>query len=179
MQAFKETDEKEAKVAATFTPLLDLLSSDRDTMYDEAFSAYPLGDIFVALNNSPLARAIPADAFRKSFFAIFDLFTRPGTFEFYLTVFRAIFGEEVEVTFSVPAPGKLNINIESLNELLETFSARSIVDDAYIYDDVIDHDGDFIAFQGSQGIKTQAELDALMKELQPAGIFVTATLTLT
>lgn len=176
---FKETDEKELKVDAAFSPLLELLSSDRSTMYDEVFEAYPLGDVFVALNNSPLARAIPPAAFRKAFFAIHELFTRPGTFEFYLSVFRAIFGEDVEVEFVVPAPGKLEINITSLNELLETFSARSIVDNTYIYDDVIDHSGNFIAFQGTQGIKTQQEIDVLMKELQPAGIFVTTELTVT
>jgi hypothetical protein len=178
MQSFKETDEIERRMVEAGTPLLDLLSSDRTEFYNGAFQAFPLGDIFINLNNAPLARAIPPEAFRKSFFAIFQLFTRPGTFEYYLTVFRAIFGDGVDVAFAIPAPGQLEINIETLTESLDTFTARTIIDNAYVYDQVIDHDSDFIVFQGTQGLKTQDEIDKLMKELQPAGVYVEADLTL-
>ena len=63
-----------------------------------------------------------------------------------------------------------------MSALNSDFLSRSIVDNAYVYDEVVDHSGDFIAFQGVLGIKTQPELDALMIELHPDGIFVEAEL---
>lgn len=179
MQYFKETDAKERKMAAIASSFLELLSSDRSEFYENAYTCYALGDVFVALNNSPLANAMPPDAFRKAYFAIHELFTRPGTFEFYLTVFRAIFGEGVNIEFVVPASGQLEINIQSLNMQLDIFGARKIINNAYTYDEIVDHDGDYIAFQGVQGIKTPEEVAAIMIELQVAGVFTTATLTFT
>lgn len=178
MQLFKETDNREIKVRDAGLKLLDLLGADRDAFYNGAYEAYPLGDVFINLNNSPLARAIPPEAFRASFFAIHELFTRPGTFDFYLTVFRAIFGAGATITFTIPAPGKLEIGIESLSVLLENFAARRIANNAYFYDDLVTENGDNLVFQGSQGIKTQAEVDALMKELAVQGVYTTATLTI-
>src|SRR5690606_40936008 len=102
MQAFKETDEKEEKVVATAFPVLDLISNDRTDFFDGAYEAFPLGDVLFDLNRDPLAGVVTREIFRSSFFAIHQLFTRPGTFEFYLDVFRAVWGDGVEVEFSIP-----------------------------------------------------------------------------
>lgn len=179
MQAFKQSDATEIKVRDCALPLLTDLGGERDAMLAGAFTCFELGDVFVELNNSPLADVIAPESFRSSYYAIHQLFTRPGTFEFYIDVFRAIFGTEVDIEFVIPGPGQLQINIASLSVLLEDFLARSIVDDAYVFDEVVDHDGDSISFQGRLGIKTQSEIDALMVELHPAGIFVEADLELT
>ena len=179
MQAFKETDEIEKKVRDILLPLLTVTSNEKTEMYNGAYTAYPLGDVLYDLMRSPLARNMSKESFRTSFFAIHELFTRPGTFEFYMDVFRAVFGDDVDVEFTVPAPGKLLINVEALDIVNDLFMARSIVDNQYVQDEVIDEVGDNIVFQGTQGLKTQREVEALIYELYPAGLWVQTTLVIT
>ncbi len=178
LQAFKENDLTETKVVNSFLPGLTILGIDRDTFFDQAFEAFPLGDVLYALDRAPLVGALTPENFRQSFFAIFSLFKRAATFELYLEVFRAIWGNDVDVTFSIPGNGKLHIDIDALSIIKENFIARRIEDDAYIYEEVIDHDGDNIAFREALGIKTQDETDALIFELSAAGVYTTTTLTI-
>jgi len=175
-QAFKENDAIEARFADTFFPIQNQLSLDRDAFYAGAYTAEPLGDVFRNLNADPLARVLAPDVYRNSFPAIHDLFTRPGTFEYYLAVFRKVFGTNVIVEFTIPSPGVLNINVEAVELQLTNFLAREIVEDVYVTHEVLDEEGDNIVFQALFGIKTQVEMDLLINELAPSIIFTTATL---
>jgi hypothetical protein len=179
LQAFKENDLVERKVRDAFLPLLDQLGIDRDSFYEGAYESYVLGDVIYTLKSSPLAGPISQDIFRQSFFAIHDFFTFPGTFEFYLKVFRAVWGADVGVEFQIPAPGKLIINVQALTLQVDDLLARRIVNNAYVYDEILDHAGNNIGLQGRMGIKTQSEADALIKELYPAGLWVELNLELT
>lgn len=179
LQSFKPNDLTEAKVRDAFLPLLNQLGIDRDSFYEGAYQSYVLGDVIYELKASPLAGPITQDIFRQSYFAIHDFFTFPGTFEFYLDVFRAVWGVDVGVEFEIPAPGKLIINIHALTVQVDDLLARRIVSNAYVYDEVLDHAGNNIGLQGKMGIKTQSEADALIKELYPAGLWVEINLELT
>lgn len=176
MQRFKENDATELKVINTTLPILDVLSTDLNNFYTGAWTCFKLGEVLYDLNRDPMVGVITRDTYRTSFFAIHQLFTKPGTFEFYLEVFRAIWGSDVVVEFVVPDPGKLQINVQALDISLQDFLARKIVSGAYVFEEVVDHDGDNIAFQETQGIKNQTEMDALINEISPDGIFVTITL---
>lgn len=178
MQPFKANDQTEQKLTAAAGGVLDRISSDRSDLLHGAFQCFKLGEVLFDLDRDPLAGVITRETYRSSFFAIHDLFTRPGTFEFYLEVFRAIWGPEVEVEFTVPGPGRLQINIQALTIITEPFLQRRIVDNQYVFEEVTDHDGDPILFQVTQGIKTQSETDALMFELQTGGVFVETTLVI-
>lgn len=175
-QLFKTNDERDQKILAAVQPIMALIGSGRDDFYDGAWEAFPLGDMLYELNRDPMVGAITQETFRTSFFAIHELFTRPGTFEFYLSVFRAVWGVDVDVEFTVPNPGELLINIEAVTIQNDDFLARRIVDNQYVFDEVLDDEGDNIALQGVQGVKTQNETDALIFELAPAGIWTQATL---
>lgn len=178
MQYYKTGDEKEKKVADAAAPVLTLIGTELDDFFAEAFKAYPLGDVLYTLGVDPMAGVITQDVFRISFPAIHDLFTRCGTFEFYMEVFRSIWGPDVEVVFTVPSPGVLEINITAINTSQANFLEREIISEQYIYNEVTDHTPDFLMFQDTIGIKTQREVDALINELSPAGVFVTAELEL-
>jgi len=178
LQAFKETDLKEAKVKDAFLPTLVEIDAARDAFYEGAYSAYPFGDVLFELGRSPLAAVITQETFRESFFAIHNLFTRPGTFEYYLEVLQAAFGGAAIITFEVPGPGRLNIEVKILQAENSTFLSRRIVDNNYIYDTVVDHVGDTLLFQGLTGVKTQSAADALIRELAPYGVYTKLTLTL-
>lgn len=178
LQRFKPNDQTELDVIEAGMPILDILGGDRDTFFASAYSAFPLGDVLYDLDRDPLSGVITRDVYRQSFPAIHNLFTRPGTFEFYLEVFRSIWGENVEIEFEVPSPGVLNINVDALGSALFDLIAREIVDNQYVFNEIVDQEGDNIAAQDTTGIKTQSEIDALMEELSPEGIFVQTTLTI-
>lgn len=178
VQPFKATDELEERVRNLVLPTLELMSSEKDEFFSGAYESFNLGDVLYNLRRGPLAGDISQEVYRSSYFAIYELFTRPGTFEFYLHVFRALFGESVDVQFTVPSPGVLLINVEALDILLSDILGRDIVNNAYEYIEVIDHDGNNIAGQGSQGPKTQTEMDAIMIEIKPHGIWVQTSLVI-
>lgn len=183
IQQFKANDETERKVKEAFLTFLDPRTEEFDAFYQGAYTCFVLGDVLYALKRDPMAGVITQETFRSSFFAIHNLFTRPGTFEFYLEVFRAVWGEDIEVEFVVPSPGVLQINISGLTIQLENLLARRIVNNAYVYDEITlqggTYDGDNLVAQGTQGIKTQAQAEALVNEFYPAGLWVETTLIIT
>lgn len=178
MQYFKATDAVEAKFDAVGEPILSAIGTQLDTMLDECFEAGPLGDLIFEDRRSPLANAIPQEIFRLAFKQIFDAFVTVGTFEAYLTVFRKIFGEDVDVEFTVPSPGKLMIDITAEGVELSNFIVRYIEDNTYIYDEVIDDVGDNIVFQSIKGFTSQYDLEQMLFEMVPGGIYTEITLTL-
>lgn len=177
MQNFKG-DEFELKMEAAAEPILTQLSTEKTNFFEGCYETGPLGDLIVESNRSPLANAISPEIFRIAFKEIFDAFVKVGTFEAYITVFQKIFGESVVIEFSVPDPGKLNINIEAEGIELNKFISRYIEDNAYFFDYIIDQEDDNIVFQTVQGFTSQYELEQMLFEMVPAGIYTEITLSL-
>lgn len=177
-QKFKG-DDFELKMEACASPIHDSIEAQLDAFFEDAYSAMPLGDIIYESNRSPLANAIDQEIFRQSFPEIFDAFTVAGSFDSYLTVFQKIFGETVQVDFTIPDPGKLEIDIIADEVELSTFVARTIENNDYVYSPMITQDGvDNIMFQSIKGFKTQYELEQMLYEMVPAGIYTVISLEL-
>lgn len=176
MEFFKG-DAEELKFYNSAAPLLDNLSLQKDLFYEGAYSAAPLGDVIYDTGRSPLSNAIAKSVFRTSFKEIFDAFVLVGTAESYITVFKKIFGDDVVVDFTVPAPGKLGIEITATGLELEAFNERRVVDNEYIYDEMLDLEGDGLFFQTVIGFESQYELEQMLNEMVPDGIFTTISLT--
>lgn len=177
MQYFKG-DATELKFYNSGAEILQNLNFEKENFFDEAYACFVLGELLYDSNRSPLANAIPRDIFREAFSTIFDAFLVAGSFESYMTVFRNIFGEAIEVTFTVPAPGKLNIDIVAPGTELYDFVARYISDNEFVTDEVVDDQDDNIAFQAIKGFESQYELEQMLFEMVPAGIYTEITLTL-
>lgn len=176
MFEFFKGDEKETAMFNCANKVITELELARDQFYDEAFSCFVLGDIIWDSGRSPLANAIAKNIFRESFSEIFEVFLEAGSFEGYLSVFRRVFGQDVAVEFEVPQPGCLNINIASSNLEVSDLVARYIENNNYLYDEIITRDGDNIAVRAVKGIESQYELEQMLFELVPNGIFTTITL---
>lgn len=176
MQFFKETDDDEKKFYQITAPTMDILEAQHNAFFDEAYYCHLLGEVLYDTGAATFWAAMSRDIFKTSFFALFESFIEGGSLESYMTVFRAIFGNDVDVEFSVPNPGHLVINIRALDITLEPITTRRIVNNSYQYDDLLDSDGEPIMAQVTKGIKTQQDMDILMPELTPAGIFVETTL---
>lgn len=178
MQKFKENDATEQKFIDAGAPAFDAIDLGKDEFFEEAFSCFSLGDILSENDLAPLSNAIAQSIFREAFKEIFDAFVAGGTFDAYYTVFQKIFGEGVDVTFTVPAPGKLEIDIVAEGFEISNFVARSIVSNAYVFDTVVDDVDDNIVFQTIKGFQSEYELEQMLFEMVPGGIFTTITLTI-
>lgn len=179
MQKFKN-DAIENKFINAGSPIFDQMSMAKDEFFDGCYDCGPLGDLLHDIKRSPLANAIKLEIFRNFYNTVYEAFRYSGTFESYLTVFAKIFGDTVEVEFTVPGPGKLNIDIVADELELFNFIARHISNNAYLYDNVVyeDDDGiDNIIFQTVKGFHTEYELNQMLREMVPAGIYTEITLT--
>ena len=83
----------------------------------------------------------------------------------------------------MPSPGKLQIDISAPGIEESNFVARHIHSNEYLYDNVIWYDGiddpgGNILFQTVKGFQSQYELELMLFEMVPAGVFTEITLTL-
>lgn len=177
MDYFKESDENEIKVSSVFEDSLINIEESIDDLFEGAFTAFPLGDAIYQADADPTVKVLSQEFYRSGFFAIHDLFTRAGTFEFYLEVFRSIWGEDVDVEFIIPSAGVLLINLDVIDTVESQLIFRQIVGNVYEYNEAITSgEGDNIMVQVSQGPRTQEEIDIFIRELHPNGIYVKANL---
>lgn len=177
MPQFFKGDATEKKYYQSGQPISDQLSGQKSLFYDDAYACFVLGELLYDNDYAPLARAIPRDIFRESFSVVFEAFLVAGSFESYLTVFRHIFGDDVEVTFTVPDPGKLQIDIVAVGFQLSEFTTRYIQNNSYVFDQIIDDEGDNIVFSTIKGFESEYELKQMLFEMVPDGIYTEITLT--
>lgn len=177
IQKFSPNDPIEDKIIQAFADAVAAREADQDAFYEGAYETYALGEVLYDLDRDPLTGVITRDVYRKSYPALHELFTRPGTFEFYLSVFRRIFTEDTDIQFSIPGPGQLHIEINALT--LETFNilVREVVDGEYVYHNLVTSDfNEPIIGTGVTGIKTQEEIEGLINEISAYGIYTTIEL---
>lgn len=177
MQFFKNGDELEQKSYSSGKPAVDNIDLDLSEFYESAYTTGPLGDVLYDTGRAPLANAIDRNIYRTTFNELFDAFSKVGTFEAYLTVFRKIFGNDVDVDFTVPSPGTLNIDIIAAGVELSDFVARRIENNEYVFDNVVDHEENQIVFQTVKGFTSQYELEQMLYEMVPDGIYTEISLT--
>lgn len=178
MPQYFKGDALEKKFDNSGETICSQLSLDKDDFLEGAYETGPLGDLIFEASRSPLSNAISQDIFRLAFKQIFEAFVKVGTFEAYITVFEKIFGEDVGLTFTVPGPGQLQIDIEAEGIELSDFITRYIQNNAYVFDEIVDDEGDNIVFQTLQGFQSQYELEQMLFEMVPAGIYTEITLNL-
>jgi hypothetical protein len=109
VQNFKG-DSTELKMQAVATPLLDLTEAALNDFYAGGFDSSPFLLAMYDDGRIPFSERITRDSFVEFIKNTLANFPFTGTFEIYLAVLKAIFGEESEIRFTVSAPGKLSIN---------------------------------------------------------------------
>lgn len=177
MQLFKENDELEQKMAEVIGTVADSYTLQKQLLFAGCYDCAALGDALFESDRAPLTNAIIQTIFRDSFNQIFQSFAVAGTFESYILVFKKIFGDDVVIEFSVPNPGELHINIEATGLEISNFVERLVENNAYVYNEVMTQDGYNIAFRTIKGFQTQYELDLMLHEMVPAGVYTVISLT--
>lgn len=172
MQKFKPNDPIEQKFIDAVMPILDSIGADFDAFYNGLYTCHLLGDVLYDTGRDPMVGVINRELYRTSFFAIHELFTRPGTFEFYLDVLRAIFGQDTPIEFEIPSPGVLEINVPAARYQTFAILGREIIDGVYHYHPIVSSDtAEEILGQGFIGLYTEQEIQGLINELAPNGIY--------
>jgi len=176
---FKPNDNRDQKFNAIFDDLETGINADLNTFFQQAYASYRLGEIIWDNKLDPIAPVLSRDVYRTSFNAIHNLFTRPATYEFFLDVFRAMWGADVDVVFTIVKPGQLKIEIFGSTPAYNEILYREIVGPSYIYDEIITEDGDSITAQESSGPQTVDELLMIMSELGANGIYYSPLVLIT
>lgn len=177
MKYFKG-DDLEKKFYEVARTLFNSLSDQRAEFFSGAYESYKLGELIHDNELVPIASSIQRSIFREAFQSIFETFLEAGSFEGYLEIFKKIFGDTVDVTFTVPAAGRLQIDIVADGIVLDNIVGREIVDDEYVSYPLVDENNDFVVGQSIKGFETQYEVEQMLFELVPQGIFTEITLTL-
>ena len=164
-------DPTELKMQAVVDPLLDVTDVSLDEFYSDGFESTPFLLAMYDDKRMPFSDRINRDAFVDFVKQAFKNFPVTGTFESYLLLLSQIFGSNSEVVFSVPAAGKLGIDIAAISSSEFDFIGREFVGGVFSYFDMIDSDGNILTFRGVPGIDTEYELALLFSEIMPAGIF--------
>lgn len=179
-QKFSNNDELEPRVYGVIEGKIDEASDSLDDFFENCFDSYGLADVIFDLKIAPFTNAVTKDVYRESFNVFNSDIVFAGSFEFYLTFFRAIFGLNVDVVFTIPNEGHLQIDVESLDYTEENLTLREVVNNQYVFNDCLianeDESEEELLIADIKGIKTQNEIDTLIKEISSNGIFTEVTL---
>ncbi len=175
-QKFK-ADAVELQMELAGQPPFDACSVSKNEMFDGAYTASDFLLMLYDAGRMPFSARVPRDAFVTFIRQAIPNFKFTGTFEGYLFILRSIFGGAVEVLFTVPGPGKLEVEVNAGGATVDfTWISQLFVGGGYVLEDLITQDGDQLILSTIVGIETEGQLQALFAELIPAGIFTTITL---
>lgn len=175
MQTYKG-DESELKVIAAGEPAFDSTSAALSDFYANGYKSAPFLLMLYDEGRMPFADRVERESFVDFIQATLDIFPFAGTFEFYITILKAIFGEASIIRFEVPAAGKLSIQIDASDEILFDFIGAELVDGVLTTFELTDQVGDGLLFRSISGIENEYALNLLFAEIIPAGIFPDTTL---
>lgn len=162
---------EEIKVADAAKEAFDLTQSSLDEMLSGASTSDAFLLSLYDIEKVPYHERIVRAAFPAFYREAINWFPKTGTFEAYIFVIRAIFGEDAEIYFDLSTPGALKISINTESEVLFDFIGRDLDEDGnYEEFKILTHDGDFLEFGVLSGISTDSEVELLFSEMIPMGI---------
>ena len=164
----KKTETK--KFNNVFNSFFNYQLAQKQKLYNNAYNVYVLGDY--TWGSILISRAMPLEVWRRGYGRFIEGMAFSGTVEQYISLFKGIFTEDVEVEFTVPEAGKLHIDIGVPAGGLEFFEWLTIDGD-----NIEDDTATKLFFAR---VLTQLESRELLRVLlssSPAGIDVTFTLT--
>lgn len=169
-------DDIEMRMDAAGKPAFDITNAALDAFFADQGNATPFLLMLYDSGRMPFSDRVPRDSFPAFFREALARFPFTGTFEAYIFILEAIFGQGSGVLFEVPAPGKLEISVNAASSLEFGWQAFEQDGDSQVISDMTDHLGNFITFAGVSGIDSEYELKMLLSEIIPAGIYAEVVL---
>lgn len=160
-------DVQELKFENAGKPAFDQTGVALDEFYAGGYDASPFLLMLYDEKRVPFYDRIERKVFVDFYKEALKRYGFSGSFDSYIFVLKAIFGELSDIFFEIPNPGVLNIDISSASTLDFDFIARDVSGNIF---DMIDNEGNILTFRGIAGIETAYELELLFSEIMPCGI---------
>ncbi len=171
-------DQNELKMQAVVRPIFESTDSALDQFYEQGYNASDFLLMLYDDNRMPFSERIPRDAFVLFIREALNRFQFTGTFEMYLFILKAIFDDDTEILFTIPAPGKLEIEINATSSVEDEFVGREPINGSgFSIFNIIDSEGSNLSFRSIPGINNEYELNLLFSEIIPCGIVPTLQLS--
>ncbi len=176
-QNFK-SDDIELIYQAAGEPAFEITRVSLHEFFEFCFDADEFLLMLYDAGRMPFSSRVPREAFVNFIRQAIPDFPATGTFEVYIFMIDALFGDSATIQFTVPAAGKLAIEVNAPGSSLEfDWVAKEIEGGVTMLTQLATLDGDLFVLNGISGIETEAQLQILLAELQPAGIYTTLALT--
>ncbi len=170
-------DATELKMQLAASAPFDLCSAALDQFFAGGYDSSDFLLMLYDAGRMPFSDRVPRDSFVSFIAEAIPNFPVTGTFEAYIFILDAIFGDQTEVEFDVPSAGKLEMIVNAAASLDFDFQGREFSDSVYTTFEIVTMDDETIQFTGISGIDSEAELTQLLAELIPAGIWPDIALT--
>jgi hypothetical protein len=175
MQYFKG-DATEMKFDEAGKPAMDVCGVALSQYYNQAYDAETFLLMLYDEGRMPFGSKIPRDAFVSFIRQAIPNFPRTGTFQMLIFLIKEIFGEVTEVLFTVPAPGRLQIEINAAAVIEFNAIHHKVINGIEEVGNIVDADGNLLTFVGISGIDTEYDFNQVFSEIFPAGIVPEITL---
>lgn len=134
--------------------------------FDEAYKDYGFGEVLYNENAVSVTRIMGIRVFRKAYSQIIESFKLNGTFETYILLLKAIFGENAIVEFEKLAPAVLNIKVTPADYEYSNWVTKQGTN-------LVTKQGTNLVFRKIIFGLTDEELLDILKIIRPSGFVVT------
>lgn len=167
----------EIKIDTCGKDILDIQGLSLDQFFEGAFDSAAFLLMLYDEGRMPFSDRIPREAFVDFLIECIANANFIGSYESYLFLVTRIFGAGSTVFFEETAPGVLTMTISSESTLRSTFVVREFnAEGGYDFFDIVTSFGETLEFVGFPGIESESELNQLLAEFIPAGIYPDITL---
>lgn len=173
VQYFKG-DDQELKFYESAAPLMDATSADLSRFSEGAYTAADFLLMLYDEGRFPFSDRVPREAFVAFILGCISNSNFIGTYESYIFLVQSIFGAQSLISFDETDPGVLNMTVSTSSSLAFDFV---VLDGSTIYS-LVTAEGETLSLFGIAGIENEAELNALLAEFVPAGIYPNIELVL-
>lgn len=165
VQRFIEGDEEESKFFNVFSEVVQTTLNDLEQYYINAYGSPELGRALYETQRVPIYKILEKSLFVKAYNKILEGEAYIGTIEGYLTILRAIFGDNADIKLTIVAPLHLRFDITAEIQKFYLWITKK-------GKKVKTKDGRNIIFKRLLAEVTSRQLVEILKSLTNAGTYV-------
>lgn len=165
VQRFIEGDEEENKFFNVFSQVVQTTLNDLEQYYINAYGSPELGSALYETQRIPIYKILEKSLFVKAYNKILEGEAYIGTIEGYLTILRAIFGDNADIKLTIVAPLHLRFDITAEVQKFYLWITKK-------GKQVKTKDGRNIIFKRLLAEVTSRQLVEILKSLTNAGTYV-------
>lgn len=172
-QLFKNNEENRRLFEVVKNAKAQNISLDAVLMYNEILGSKALGEVIFDNGLVDFGFDIDRNFFVNNYLAILDAMTKPIVMETHRILIKSLLGESVEVTFEIPKPGHLIVNIV---EQTSEFGLKS-PNDIGLMAGVINATGKGWALRNGNGLEARSNAGFSLRGRVNVGIKLSSAIT--